>query len=83
MARDAFSPPMPLAQYSKPLTNNGQLRKIMRNKKKKKKPTLLSLKRKQQLVLATVDLIFLAPTPADVISSDVLKTEIECIKKRN
>lgn len=70
VARDAFSPPTPLAHYSKALKNNGQLRKIMRNQKR---PRLLSLKEKQQLALATTDLIFLAPTPANVIPSDVLK----------
>lgn len=74
VAGDAFSPPMCLAHYSKLLTNNGQLRKIMRNQKR---PRFLSLKRKQQLALATTDLILLAPTPANVIPSDVLKQKLK------
>lgn len=37
----------------------------------------LSLKRKQQVALATIDLIFLASTPANVISSEVLKQKLK------
>lgn len=78
VARDAFSLPTPPAQYSKPLKNSGQLRKITRNQKR---PRLMSLKRKQQPALATIDLIFLAPTwKCDIIWC--FKTEIEIISLR-
>lgn len=73
MARNSLSPSDPLLQYSRPLTNNDQLGKILRNAQRHR---LFPLKRKQQLVLVTVDVIFLALTPANMIPPDVLKQKL-------
>lgn len=74
VARNSLFPSEPLAPYCCPLTNNDQLGKTIRNPHRCR---LLPLKRKQQLALVTIDLIFLAPTSANVISPDVLKQKLK------
>lgn len=74
MARNSLSPSEPLAQYSRPLPNNDQMGKIIKNPQRH---SLLPLKRKKQLALVTTDLIFLAPTPANVVTPDILKQKLK------
>jgi len=50
MARNSLSPSKPLAQYSRPLTNNDYLGKIIRNPQRR---SFLSLKREKQLALVS------------------------------